>query len=141
MSNTASELVSKIEEQDIYAILCSFLYDLKQVPEYSIISELCYLCDVNSFKKLMVYLGGRTIRIPTKEEFSEVMQTLLLFQYYEVEKRPWKECVLKAGFDSKSGKMAKNRLEKLKQTIENINIGNRTYWGDSLDQEYNCWNV
>ena len=127
MSNTPSELVSKMQEQDVYSVICSLLYDLKRVPEYTTLSELCYLLDVDSFLKLIKYFGGQTIKIPTKEELSEVIQILLLFQYSEVEKRPWKDAVLLAGFDSNRGKGAHNKLDKLKETLTKYNFGNRNY--------------
>ena len=55
------------------------MYDLRKVPEYTTLSELCYLLDVESFMKLLKYFGGQTIKIPTKEEFSDIIQVLLLY--------------------------------------------------------------
>lgn len=127
LSQTANELVSKMAEQDVYSILLSLMYDLRKVPEYTILSELCYLLDVESFMKFVKYFGGQTIKVPTKEEFSEVVQILLLYQYYEIEQRPWKDAVELAGFDSNHGKLAKNKLQKLKETLEKYNFGNRSY--------------
>lgn len=127
MPQTVNELVSKMTEQDVYSILLSFMYDLRKVPEYTTLSELCYLLDVESFMKLLKYFGGQTIKIPTKEEFSDIIQVLLLYQYAEIEKRPWKDAVALAGYDSNRGKSAKNKLEKLKETFEKYNFGNRTY--------------
>ena len=48
-------------------------------------------------------------------------------QYYEIEKRPWKDCVKLAGLDTSSGKLAHNKLEKLKNTMTTYNFGNRSY--------------
>lgn len=127
MSQTVNELVSKMSEQDVYSIMLSLMYDLRKVPEYTTLSELCYLLDVDSFMKFIRYFGGQTIKVPTKEEFSDVVQILLLFQYYEIEKRPWKDAVALAGFDSNRGKSARNKLDKLKETFEKYNFGNRTY--------------
>ena len=122
-----NEIVSNLQKQDVYAIVCSFLYDLKDIPEYSTLSELCYLLNKESFMNLINYFGGQTVRIPTKQELSDMIQILLLFQFYEIEKRPWKDAVLLAGFDSSKGKYAKNQLEKLKETMAKYNFGNRTY--------------
>lgn len=127
MVENVNEIISKLQKKDIYAILCSFLYDLKDVPEYATLSELCYLLDTESFLHLINYFSGQTIKIPTKQEFSDLMQVLLLFQYYEVEKRPWKDAVQLAGFSSSHGKSAKNKLAKLKETVKKYNFGNRTY--------------
>ncbi len=127
MTENVNEIVSKLQKKDIYAILCSFLYDLKEVPEYATLSELCYLLDTDSFLHLINYCAGQTITIPTKQEFSDLIQVLLLFQYYEVEKYSWKDAVSMAGFSSSKGKSAKNKLNKLKETIKKYNFGNRNY--------------
>ena len=127
MTENVNEIISKLQKKDIYAVICSFLYDLKDVPEYSTLSELCYLLDTESFLHLINYCSGQTITIPTKQEFSDLVQVLLLFQFYEIEKRPWKDAVKLAGFSSSKGKAAKNKLDKLKQTIKQYNFGNRSY--------------
>lgn len=127
MADTVAELMSKTTKPDVYSILCSFLYDLKEVPEYSTLSELCYLLDINSFLNLLKYFEGQTIKIPTKEEFAEVVQILLLFQYYEIEKRPWKDCIKLVGLDTCNGKMAHNKLDRFKKTMQQYNFGNRSY--------------
>lgn len=127
MAENANEIISRLKEPDVYSIMCSFLFDLKKDPKYSTLSELCYLLDIESFLKLIQYFQGLTIKIPTKEEFSEVIQVLRLFQFYEIEKRPWKDCVTLAGFDLGSGKLAKNKLERFKQVLEKTNVDNREY--------------
>ena len=37
MSNNLNEVVANMQKQDVYSILCSFLYDLKDVPEYAVV--------------------------------------------------------------------------------------------------------
>lgn len=127
MSENANEVIGRLKDKDVYSILCSLLYDLRQVPQYSTLSELCYLLDVESFLNLIQYMQGQTITIPTKKEFAECIQVLRLFQYSEIEKRPWKDCVLLAGFTPGEGKLAKCKLNKLKQTLESNNVGRREY--------------
>lgn len=127
MADNFNDIVSNLNKQDVFSILCSFLYDLKEVPEYSTLSELCYVLDVESFMHLINYFAGRTIRIPDKKELADLVQVLLLFQYYEIEKRPWKDAVLLAGFPPSKGKYAKNQLGRLKETLKKYNFGNRTY--------------
>lgn len=127
MAKTPSEIVSALKEQDIYAIICGLIYELKNVPEYSTLSELCYMCDRESLINIIKYFGGRTIKIPSKEEFSESIKILLLYQYYIVEKRPWKDCVLLAGYDSNNGKGAKNKLARLVEMLNKQNFSDRGY--------------
>ena len=127
LAENVNEIIGKLQDADVYSIMCSLLYDLHKVPQYSVISELCYLTDIKSFVNIIKYMAGRTIKIPTKEEFAEAIQVLRLFQYVEIEKRPWKDAVLLAGYDSGSGKLAKNKLERLKSTLANIKVNNREY--------------
>lgn len=122
-----TNLLSKFKEQDIYAVLCGYLFEFRELPEYSTLCELAYLADIESFVKLIKYFEGQTIRVPTREEFQSAIRTLLLLQYYEVEKRPWKESLKLAGFQSSEGRAAQNRLNKLKETITKYNYGNRNY--------------
>lgn len=117
----------EMQTSDTYALLCSFLYELKNIPEYSLLSELCYLLDKDSFENLFKYFSGKTITIPTQKELVDAIQVLRLYQYYEVEHRPWKDCVLMAGLPSSGGKMAHNNLERLKDTLRKYNFGNRDY--------------
>ena len=127
MTSTVSNLLSEFKKQDVYSVLCAYLFELKTIPEYSLISELAYLLDSDSFIKLISYLEGCTIKIPTMKEFEECIKVLLLLQYYKVEKLSWKDSLAKAGFYSNEGKSAQNKLNKLVDTIEKYNYGNRDY--------------
>lgn len=127
MSENINELVSNLTKPDIYSALCTLLYELKNVPEYSALSELYYILDKPSMDLLMRYYEGQTVRFPTKEEVAELTQVLRLFNNYEVKKMPWKDAVRESGYDPSKGKAAKNKLEKLKEIMESYNYGNRKY--------------
>lgn len=127
MSNNITNLLANFKKQDIYAVLCGYLFEFKELPEYSVLCELAYLVDSDSFANLIKYFEGQTVKIPTREEFQSAIRTLLLLQHYEVEKRPWKESLKLAGFQSSEGRAAQNRLNKLKETLTNYNYGNRNY--------------
>lgn len=124
---STSNLLSKFKEPDVYAILCGYLFEFKEIPEYSILSELTYLLDSKSFINLIKYFEGQTVRIPTREEFQSAVKVLLLLQYFEIEKRPWKESLQLAGFQTSEGRSAQKKLDKLKATIKNYNYTNRNY--------------
>ena len=127
MAETISEIMSTMKERDIYSLMLSFLYDLRQVKEYTLLSELCYTLDQDSFYKFIDMFAGQTITVPTKEELTELIQVLRLFEYFEIEGRPWKESVQRAGLNSCEGKKATNKLNKLKETLKKYNFGNREY--------------
>lgn len=124
---STANLLSKFKEPDVYAILCGFLYEFKEIPEYSILSELIYLMDSKSFINLIKYFEGQTIRIPTKEEFQSAIKVLLLLQYFEIEKKPWRESLQLAGFQTSEGRSAQKKLDKLKETLNTYNFTNRSY--------------
>jgi hypothetical protein len=124
---STSNLLSKFKEPDVYAILCGYLYEFKEIPEYSVLSELTYLMDSKSFINLIKYFGGQTIRIPTREEFQAAVKVLLLLQYFEIEKKPWRESLQLAGFQTSEGRSAQKKLDKLKDTLKNYNYSNRNY--------------
>ena len=127
MKENLTEVLSRLSDPDAYSVMCSFLFDLKADPKYTVLSELCYMCDKKSFLNIIKYLAGTSIKIPTAEEFSDCAKLILLFQYYEIEGLPWKEAIEKSGYNDISGRKAKCRLEKLKNTLSQYNYGNRNY--------------
>lgn len=128
MADTVSEVIGSMSNADVYSALLSFLYDMRNIPEYSLLSELCYLIkDKDSFINVLTYFSGQTVTFPTEEELSDAIQVLRLYQYHEIEKRPWKDAVKLAGYDTSSGKLATNKLNKLKETIKKYNYNNRQY--------------
>lgn len=127
MTDGINKVLSKFKEQDVYALLCGYLFEFKNVPEYSVISELAYLLDRESFVNLIDYFEGQTFKVPTKKDFQNAIRTLLLLQYYEIEGRPWKDSLVAAGFDTSDGRAAQIQLKKLKTTLEKYNFTSRAY--------------
>jgi hypothetical protein len=120
-----NDIIAKFKEQDIYALICSYLFDCCDVPQYSMICELAYLLDTKSFINLIKYFEGQEIKIPTKEEFQSCIKVLLLYVYHEVEGMKWKEALELAGFKTSEGRSAHNKLQKLVDVMNKYNYGNR----------------
>jgi predicted transcriptional regulator with HTH domain len=126
MADTVSEVIKSMSDNDIYSSILTFLFELHKVPEYSLLSELIYIVkDKESFMNLMNCFAGKTVKFPSKDELAEIIQVLKLYQYYEIDHMSWKDAVISAGFDSRNGKLATNRLNTLKDTIKKYNFGNR----------------
>ena len=70
---------------DIYSLMLFIIYKVQDIPEYAVTSELCYLLDGANHTRLLTYFAGKTITIPTEEEFAELTNALLLYQYINVE--------------------------------------------------------
>lgn len=119
--------VVKLSQPEIYSLICESLFALKENPKYSVISELAYLLDKDSFIKFIKYFGGQTITVPTTEEFKDTIKLLLLYQSHEIDKVPWRTALEDAGYDLEQSRSAQRKLAILKKSIENFKAGGRTY--------------
>lgn len=93
MKKETKEKLSNLKREDVLSLIMFSLFKLKDIPEYSSISELAYLLQGKSLFNLMEYYGGQTIRIPTMHEFNVVLQSLLLFQYINLEHIEYSQAV------------------------------------------------
>lgn len=116
-----------LNSSDLYSVASSLLYSLKDTPKYSIISELFYLLDYDSFIKLIKYYGGKIIRIPSSDEISDLLKILLVYQYYEAEGQDWKVSLKKAGYDESQTNQVRAKLAHLKNILEEQKLGGRDY--------------
>lgn len=78
--------LQKLKQVDIWSLMLFVLYKFQHIPEYSSLSELCYILDEKSLLKLCEYFGGQTIKIPTIDELEETLYAMLIYQYVDVEK-------------------------------------------------------
>ncbi len=44
---------------DVYSLMLFVLYKVQEIPEYAILSELCYLLDGSNINRLFTYFAGR----------------------------------------------------------------------------------
>lgn len=79
------ETLNLLNKEDIYSLMLFTLYKMKDIPDYLTLTELSYILDGDSLNKLLKYFGGMTITIPTPKQFDLVFQTLLLYQYINLE--------------------------------------------------------
>lgn len=119
--------LDNLRKEDLLSVASALLYSLKDSPRYSTISELFYLLDYQSFMNLIKYFGGKTIRVPTSSEISECLKLLLLYQYYIVEEREWKDCLSLVGVKEKDSVVARNRLIALKEYLKSHRVESRSY--------------
>ena len=61
------------------------MYKLQDVPDYAALSELCYLLDGANLTRLLTYFAGKTLQVPTAEEFANMSKALLLYQYVNID--------------------------------------------------------
>ena len=85
MRTSLKKNLNNLHLSDIYSLILFIMYKIQDIPEYAILSELSYLLDGANLTRLLTYFAGRTITIPTEEEFTNMSNALLLYQYVNIE--------------------------------------------------------
>ena len=78
-----SNIIKALEElnkEDIYSLILFVLYRLKDISEYSVLSELIYILDNESFSRFMSYFEGQTIKVPKIQDLKDIVNTLLFYE-------------------------------------------------------------
>ncbi len=70
---------------DIYSLMLFIIYKVQDIPEYAVLSELCYLLDGSNLTRLLTYFAGKTVTFPTEDEFVTLTNALLMYQYINIE--------------------------------------------------------
>lgn len=72
--------LEELDKEDIYSLILFVLYRLKDVSEYSILSELIYLLDNKSFTNFLSYFEGQTIKVPKISDLMNIINALLFYE-------------------------------------------------------------
>ena len=123
---TIKEELQKLHEPDIWSLLLFVLFKIKDVPEYSGISELAYILDRKNLLKLCEYFGGTTITIPTIEELEILVYGLLLYQYINIEGIPEEDALVMISREGLNQKSVKTSYLKIKETLQNYDLSVRS---------------
>lgn len=121
MSNLRKDL-DNLKMDDTFSLILFVLYKLRDVEEYSAISELAYVLDKDSLLGLCEYFGGLTIRIPTVEELESIVNSLLMYQYINLDGIPYSEAVKKIGFESHQLRKIKKDYNKICTILEGYSL-------------------
>lgn len=77
--------LNSLQLSDIYSLMLFIMYKVQDIPEYAVLSELCYLLDGSNLTRLLTYFAGKTITFPTEEEFAIVTSAMLMYQYINLD--------------------------------------------------------
>jgi hypothetical protein len=77
--------LNSLHLSDIYSLILFILFKVQEIPEYAVVSELCYLLDGANMTRLLTYFAGKTITFPTESELATVTNALLLYQYINID--------------------------------------------------------
>ena len=117
--------LEKLKERDIMSLLMFCLYKLADIPEYSSLSELCYVLDKNNLYNLCEFFGGQTIKIPTLDELEYLLYALLLYQYVNIEGKSYDEAISLIGHDSTELRDVKKGYRSLCNVLRNYSFSPR----------------
>lgn len=119
------ERLLTFKDVDIWSLMLFTLYKIKDLPEYSPISELAYILDKDNMLKLCEYFGGLTIKIPTIDELEEIVYALVLYQYVNIDGMEYDEAVKLLGEKSSNLRNIKSGYLKVCEVLNNYEFNKR----------------
>lgn len=125
MSKLGNE-IAKLNEQDTYSLILFALFKLRNIPEYSTLSELVYILNKEDLLKLCEYFGGLTIKIPTLDELESIVYSLVLYQSVNIEGKDYDETIKMIGHESTELRQVKADYEKISKILNQYNFDRST---------------
>lgn len=101
MKNGIKANLNSLHLSDIYTLMLFAMYKIQEVPDYAVLSELCYLLDGSNLTRLLTYFAGRTIKFPSTEDFTVMSNALLLYQYVNIDGESLANAQTKLNIESK----------------------------------------
>lgn len=124
MSRPKTEL-DNLRTKDIYSLILFALFKLKDLPEYSSLSELAYILDKENLLKLCEFFGGMTITIPTMQELESIVYSLVLYQYVNIDGMEYNDAVQLLGKKSCDLRTVKSAYVKLVGILDKYDFNKR----------------
>ena len=122
MRTSLKKDLNNLHLSDIYSLILFIMYKIQDIPEYAILSELSYLLDGANLTRLLTYFAGRTITIPTEEEFTNMSNALLLYQYVNIEGKSLTEALTSISATPKQKEQITDIYLKVIPIMNNYNI-------------------
>ncbi|MBO7696655.1 MAG: hypothetical protein J6T10_28845 [Methanobrevibacter sp.] len=114
-----------LHDMDIWSLIFFALYKLKDIPEYSTISEMAYVLDKDNLLKLCEYFGGLTIKIPTIDELELLVHSLVLYQYVNIDGMDYEKAIEIVGKDSVDLRAVKSGYIKICEILSKYKFSPR----------------
>jgi hydrogenase maturation factor HypE len=119
---TIKSELTKLKTTDLFSLLLFALYKIKDVDEYSTISELAFVLDKENLLNLCEYFGGITLKIPTIDELESVINSLLVYQYVNIDGYDYKDAIKEIGFDSSQLRQVKKDYNKIVEILKDYSF-------------------
>ena len=114
--------IAKLKNVDVYSLMLFVLFKIKDVPEYSTLSELAYILDKENLLKLFEYFGGLTIKIPTVDELEGIIYAMVLYQYVNIDGMDYDAAVKLIGHSSDELRKVKANYNKICEVLEKFDF-------------------
>ncbi len=114
--------IKELRNNDFYSILLFILFKLNSNKEYSSLSRLAYILNVDNLLKLCKFFGGTIIEIPTLNQLEDLCNGLLLYQKVEIEKQDFDTVVKSFNVDAKSRHRLISMYKVIKETIKDYDF-------------------
>ena len=110
--------VEKLNTTDIYSLMLFALFKMRDIKEYSTLSELVYILDRKNLNNFLECFGGMTITVPTKGELQILINSLLLYQLVDIENNDYQESLKSLDIKNFAKKDIEVVYTKLKSILE-----------------------
>ena len=110
--------IENLKQTDFYSILLFSLFKMIDNPEYSSLSQLCYVLDEENLLNLCEYFGGQTITIPTTSELESLVYSLLLYQYVNIDNMDYEQAIELIGHKPCELRKVKKQYRALCKVLE-----------------------
>ena len=114
--------VEKLNTTDIYSLMLFALFKMRDIKEYSTLSELVYTVDKKSLFNLLENFGGMTITLPTKGELQILINALLLYQLVDIENQDYNEALDSLDVKNFAKKDIETIYFKLREILESYDF-------------------
>lgn len=116
------EELANLKKADIYSLILFALFRLRDIPEYSTLSQMSFVLDQDNLLKLCEYFGGLTIKIPTIKELESIVYSLVLYQYVNIDNMQYEDAIKLIGSESSELRQIKSDYRKLCSLLEKYNF-------------------
>ena len=117
--------IARLKEMDVYSLMLFALYKIKDIPEFSTLSEMAYVLDKDNLLKLCEYFGGLTIKIPTVDELQSIIYALVLYQYVDIDGLSLEQALKIIGHQSEELRQIRANYKQVKEVLSGYDFSPR----------------
>lgn len=110
--------LTKLSETDLWSLVLFTLFKMRDIQEFSSLSELVYLLPKESMIKLCQYYGGMTITLPTLDDLETMLYTLLLYKKVNIDNTDYKDALCELSLSQRMESTVKNQYDKVARVLE-----------------------